>query len=48
VQRRRIDAAMKATLVPRATTVTTASLNGVPAEVVTTRRAGLDGRERPS
>ena len=43
VQRRRLDAAMKATLVPRGTTVTTAALNGVPAEVVTTRRAGLDG-----
>jgi epsilon-lactone hydrolase len=43
VQRRRLDAAMNAMLVPRGTSVTTASLNRVPAEVVTARRAGLDG-----
>lgn len=43
VQRRRLDAAMKATPVPRGTTITTARLNGVPAEVITARRPGLDG-----
>jgi epsilon-lactone hydrolase len=43
VQRKRLDAAMKATPVPRGTTVSTALLNGVPAEVVTARRPGADG-----
>jgi epsilon-lactone hydrolase len=42
-QRRRFDAVMRASLVPRGTRVTTTVLNGVPAEVVTAGRAALDG-----
>ncbi len=48
-QRRRFDAVMRASLVPRGTRVTTATMNGVATEVVTAGRAALDGaalRER--
>jgi acetyl esterase/lipase len=42
-QRRRFEAVMRASLVPRGTAVTETVLNGVPAEIVTAGRAALDG-----
>jgi epsilon-lactone hydrolase len=42
-QRRRFEAVMRASLVPRGTRVTTTVLNGVATEVVTGGRAALDG-----
>lgn len=42
-QRRRFEAVMRASLVPRGTRVTTTVMNGVAAEVVTAGRAALDG-----
>jgi epsilon-lactone hydrolase len=42
-QRRRFDAVMRASLVPRGTRVTATVVNGVATEVVTAGRAALDG-----